>query len=108
MAVNNPPFPYTCKIIHYGEVNPFTGVAVSEVLYEGHCDIEGNKYPTMKEGVLVNKIKIYIDDINSPSRIYNIGDAIEVNRFGKVEEFILNDYFPTNFGTTIQCDIVMN
>ena len=106
--INNPPFPYTCRIVHYGEVNPFTGMADATVLYEGACDVEGNKYPTLKEGVLVNKIKIYIDDLHSPQRIYNNGDAIYVNRLGKEEEYVLNDYWPTNFGTTIQCDIVSN
>ena len=106
--IPNPPFPYSCRIVHYSEVDPFTGQAEETVLYEGMCDVEGNKYPTMKEGVLVNKVKVYIDDLNSPSRIYNNGDSIFINRLGKEEEYVLNDYWPTNFGTTIQCDIASN
>lgn len=106
--IPNPPFPYTCRIVHYSEVDSFTGQASETVLYEGGCDVEGNKYPTLKEGVLVNKVKVYIDDLSSPSRIYNNGDSIFINRLGKEEEYILNDYWPTNFGTTIQCDIVSN
>ena len=106
--IPNPPFPYTCRIIHYESVSSFAGESGEEVLYDGPCDVEGNKYPTLKEGVLVNKVKVFIDDLSSQSRIYHNGDKIIIDRLGQVETYVLNDYWPTNFGTTIQCDIASN
>lgn len=101
--MSNPPFPYDCVIKHKGVADAFTGSESDTTLYTGKCDMEVNNFPTTKNGVLINKYKFYVDDLET-DRQYSANDVLSMN--GK--DYTINDFMTGNMGTTLFCDLKGN
>lgn len=103
----NPPFPYNVIIRRVASpANPFEEVEETNmIVYDGVCDFEGNRHPTIKNGVQTSKYKLYLPDNTTDVRI---GDDVELSTYNRVIKGKVADVFPTNFGLTINWDNITN
>ena len=103
----NKPFPYLVSISRMSQSpNPFKDEGSSSTLiYEGYCDYEVNRFPTLKSGVQTERYKMYIKDNTIPVMK---GDLISLELSNRNIEGVISDYIPTNFGLTIFWDVVDN
>ena len=103
----NPPFPYDVIIRRaVTPTDPFEEVdETSAVVYDGVCDFENNRFPTIKNGVQTGKYKLYMPDNTTDLRI---GDDVELSILSRVIRGKVVDVFPTNFGLTISWDNALN
>ena len=103
----NPPFPFDVIIRRaVTPTNPFEEVEeISVVVYDGVCDFENNRYPTIRNGVQTSKYKLYLPDNTTDVRI---GDDVELSALTRVIKGKVADVFPTNFGLTISWDNATN
>lgn len=105
--MTNPPFPYQV-IIRRGvpPTNPFEEVEETDsVIYDGVCDFENNRFPTIKNGVQTGKYKLYLPDNTIDVRER---DKVELKFLNRVRTGEVLDVFPTNFGLTVSWDSVNN
>ena len=99
----NPPFPYNVVIRRdIANADPFVeSEDATEIVYDGVCDYENNRFPITKDGVQIGKYKLYIPD----NKVFiEKRDLIELSIHNKVIAGEVLDYFPTNFGTTVTWD----
>lgn len=103
----NPPFPYQVVIRRaVAAPNPFVVAGeAGTIVYEGACDFENNRFPSVKDGVQVGKYKLYIANNTIP---IEIADTVEITMFGRVIKGSIVDFTPTNFGMTVIWDNINN
>lgn len=103
----NPPFPLSVVITRSTlPANPFEeSDGVMQVIYDGVCDKQVNRFPIIKSGVQVGKYKLYL-----PTRgiIFKAGDEIALNELGEIIKGRITDKDVTNMGTTIFWDYIQN
>ena len=101
--MTNPPFPYDVIIRRtLTPTDPFEEVEEAEdVVYDGVCDFENNRFPTVKNGVQVGKYKLYLPNNTVDVQI---GDKVELSILSRVIKGKVAEVFPTNFGLTISWD----
>ena len=103
----NPPFPYRVIIRRPAVIDdPFVSTEGADtVVYEGACDFENNRFPSVKGGVQTGKYKLYIADNTIP---IEIADNVELTMHSRVMIGSVVDFMPTNFGLTVFWDNVNN